>query len=72
MARQTFRHMITRALAKNPDMIDTNSTGGTMGGLCAQLIKQLRQAGYKGVICVPALPPPGAVEEVVPENYRVH
>jgi len=66
-----FAPMITRALAKNPDMIDTNSTGGTMGGLCAQLIKQLRQAGYKGVIYVPALPPPRAVEEVVPENYRV-
>jgi branched-chain amino acid transport system substrate-binding protein len=66
-----FAPMITRALAKNPDMIDTNSTGGTMGGLCAQLIKQLRQAGYKGIIYVPALPPPRAVEEVVPENYRV-
>jgi ABC-type branched-subunit amino acid transport system substrate-binding protein len=65
-----FAPMIARALARNPDIIDTNSTGGTMGGLCAQLIKQLRQAGYKGVICVPALPPPGAVEEVVPERYR--
>ena len=66
-----FTPFIARALSKNPDLIDTNSTGGTMGGLCAQLIKQLRQAGYKGVIYVPALPPPGAVEEVVPENFRV-
>jgi branched-chain amino acid transport system substrate-binding protein len=65
-----FSPFITRAMAKNPDIIDTNSTGGNMGGLCAQLIKQLRQAGYKGIIMVPALPPPGAVEEVVPENYR--
>jgi branched-chain amino acid transport system substrate-binding protein len=65
-----FSPMITRVLAKNPDIIDTNSTGGNMGGLCAQLIKQLRQAGYKGIIVVPALPPPGAVEEVVPEQYR--
>ena len=65
-----FSPFITRALAKKPDAIDTNSTGGNMGGLCAQLIKQLRQAGYQGVIYVPALPPPGAVEEVVPENYR--
>jgi branched-chain amino acid transport system substrate-binding protein len=65
-----FSPFITRAMAKNPDIIETNSTGGNMGGLCAQLIKQLRQAGYKGVIWVPALPPPGAVEEVVPENYR--
>ncbi|HUL32098.1 MAG TPA: ABC transporter substrate-binding protein [Thermodesulfobacteriota bacterium] len=65
-----FSPMITRVLAKNPDIIDTNSTGGNMGGLCAQLIKQLRQAGYKGMIVVPALPPPGAVEEVVPSQYR--
>jgi branched-chain amino acid transport system substrate-binding protein len=65
-----FSPFITRALAKNPDIIDTNSTGGNMGGLCAQLIKQLRQAGFKGIIWVPALPPPGAVQEVVPEQYR--
>ena len=65
-----FSPFITRALAKNPDIIDTNSTGGNMGGLCALLIKQLRQAGFKGLIWVPALPPPGAVEEVVAENYR--
>ena len=65
-----FSPMITRVLAKNPDIIDTNSTGGNMGGLCAQLIKQLRQAGYRGIIVVPALPPPGAVEEVVPKQYR--
>ena len=65
-----FSPMIARALAKKPDVIDTSSTGGTMGGLCAQLIKQLRQAGYKGIIMVPALPPPGVVAEVVPEKDR--
>ncbi len=65
-----FSPFITRVLAKNPDIVDTSSTGGNMGGLCAQLIKQLRQAGFKGVIWVPAQPPPGATEEVVPENYR--
>ena len=41
-----------------------------MGGLCAQLIKQLRQAGFNGLIWIPALPPPRAVQEVVPEQYR--
>jgi branched-chain amino acid transport system substrate-binding protein len=65
-----FSPFITRALAKHPDIIDTNSTGGNMGGLCAQLIKQLRQAGFKGIIWVPALPPPGAVQEVVPDKDR--
>jgi branched-chain amino acid transport system substrate-binding protein len=65
-----FSPFITRALAKNPDIVDTSSTGGNMGGLCAQLIKQLRQAGFKGLIWVPAQPPPGATEEVVPEKLR--
>ena len=65
-----FSPFITRVLAKKPDIVETSSTGGNMGGLCAQLIKQLRQAGFKGLIAVPALPPPGAVEEVVPEQYR--
>ena len=41
-----------------------------MGGLCAQLVKQLRQAGFKGLIWVPASTAPGVVDEVVPENYR--
>ena len=36
----------------------------------AEVIKQLRQAGYKGIIWVPALPPPGTVEEIVPEKDR--
>ncbi len=67
---QDFSPMITRALAKKPDIIETNSTGGNMGGLCALLIKQLRQAGYKGIIWVPALPPPGTMEEIVPDKDR--
>ena len=65
-----FSPFVTRVLAKKPYIIETGGTGGSMGGLCAQLIKQLREAGFKGLICVPALPPPGAVEEVVPEQYR--
>ncbi len=65
-----FSPFITRVMAKKPDIVETNSTGGNMGGLCAQLVKQLREAGYKGIIAVPALPPPGAMQEVVPEKSR--
>ena len=64
-----FMPFITRALAKNPDIIDTSNTGGDMGALAALLIKQLREAGYKGIIWMTTPPPPGAVEEVVPEKY---
>lgn len=64
-----FMPVITRALAKKPDIIDTSSTGGAMGGLCALLIKQLREAGFRGIISVPTAPPPGVVEEVVPKEY---
>jgi branched-chain amino acid transport system substrate-binding protein len=66
-----FSPFITRVLARKPDIVDTSSTGGSMGGLCAQLIKQLRQAGFKGIIWVPATAPPGTVEEVVPKEYRI-
>ena len=65
-----FSPYISRVLAKNPDIIDTNTTGGDMGALAALLLKQLREAGYKGIIWMPTPPPPGAVEEVVPDNYR--
>ncbi len=64
-----FMPVITRALTKRPDIIDTNSTGGAMGGMCALLIKQLRQAGFNGIISVPTAPPPGVVEEVVPKEF---
>jgi branched-chain amino acid transport system substrate-binding protein len=66
-----FSPFITRVLAKRPDIVETSSTGGSMGGLCAQLIKQLRQSGFKGIIWVPTTAPPGTVEQVVPKEYRV-
>lgn len=66
---EDFMPVISRALAKNPDIIDTSSTGGAMGGVCALLIKQLREAGFNGIISVPTAPPPGTVEEVVPKEY---
>jgi len=65
-----FMPYIARVLPRNPDIIDTGGTGGGMGALAALLIKQLREAGYEGIIWMPAPPPPGAVEEVVPEAYR--
>jgi len=64
-----FTSVISRALAKNPDIVDTSSTGGSMGAMCALLVKQLRQAGFKGIIMIPAVPPPGLIEEVVPKEY---
>jgi len=71
MDTQDFMPMISRALAKKPDILDTSSTGGTMGGMCCLLIKQLRESGYNGIIWSPTVPPPGVMEEVVPEKYRV-
>ncbi len=64
-----FMPTISRALAKNPDIIDTSNVGGIMGGKCALLIKQLREAGFKGIIWIPAPPAPGIMEETVPKEY---
>jgi branched-chain amino acid transport system substrate-binding protein len=65
-----FMPVITRVLAKNPDIIDTNYTGGDLGALLALIYKQIREAGYKGIIWSPTPPNPGAVEEIVPVEYR--
>lgn len=60
--------VITRALAKNPDIIDICCTGG-MAGIGSSSIKQLRQEGFKGPILVPLPPSRRETEEVVPQQY---
>ncbi len=67
---KNFMPVISRVLAKNPDIIDTSFTAGDLGALSALLIKQIREAGYKGLIWMPTPPPPGSVEEVVPLQYQ--
>ncbi len=64
-----FMPVISRVLAKNPDAIDTGSTGGSMVGLCGLLIKQLREAGFAGPILMPTSTQIQAFEEVVPSKY---
>ncbi len=64
-----FTPIISRVLPKNPDIIDTSSTGSTMGAASPLLIKQIRQAGFKGLILCPTLPPPQVMQEVVPKQY---
>jgi len=65
-----FMPIITRALAKKPDIVDTAGTAGDMGGICALLIKQLREAGFNGVIWARTVPPIPVMMEVVPDKYR--
>lgn len=63
-----FSPYITRALAKKPDFIDTGGTAGDMGGGCALLIKQLREAGFKGLIWARTVPPIPVMTEIVPKQ----
>ena len=65
-----FMPYVSRALAKNPDIIDMGGTGGDMGATSALLIKQLREAGFTGIISAAALPPPDVTMEVVPAKDR--
>ncbi len=60
--------VISRALAKNPDIVDTCCTGG-MAGVGSLSIKQLRQEGFNGLIVVPLPPSRRETEEVVPKEY---
>ncbi len=61
-----FTPVIARILPKKPDIIDTGNIGGVMGGLDAALIKQIRQAGFNGIIFIPAAPPEEMMEQTVP------
>jgi branched-chain amino acid transport system substrate-binding protein len=65
-----FMPVISRVLAKKPDIVDTAGTAGDMGGMCALLIKQLRGAGFNGVIMARTVPPVPVMMEVVPERFR--
>jgi ABC-type branched-subunit amino acid transport system substrate-binding protein len=65
-----FGPYITRVLAKSPDIIDTSFTAGDFGALAALMVKQIREAGFEGIIWMPTPPPPGSVEEVVPLRYQ--
>ncbi len=60
-----FMPVISRVLAKNPDVVDTGSTGG-MTGVCGTLIKQLREAGFEGPITIAVNTDIPTVEQVVP------
>lgn len=60
--------VIARGLTQNPDVVDL-CCAGAMAGLGSVLIKQLREAGFKGPIIVPTSPSRGEVEEVVPKEY---
>lgn len=69
ISTKDFSPMISKLLAGNPDIIDTGSTGGSAGALVCVLIKQLREAGYKGIIMVPASPVIPTFTEIVPQRY---
>jgi branched-chain amino acid transport system substrate-binding protein len=64
-----FSPVISRVLAKNPDIIDLAQLG-TLGGLGGLEIKQIRQAGFKGIIMVPGAVPEQVIAEVVPKEYQ--
>ena len=70
MTTKDFMPIISRVLTKKPDIIDTSTIGGAMGGMCCLLIKQSRESGFDGFVWSPTVPPPGSMEEVVPEKYR--
>lgn len=54
MSTKDFMPIIQRVLAKKPDVIDTASALGDLGATGILLVKQLREAGFKGPILVRA------------------
>ena len=64
-----FSPVIERMLAKKPDVVDTSGSGGAMGAVIPIMVKQLRQAGFEGIVWQPTVPPPGVMEDAVPKQY---
>lgn len=67
---QDFNPVIGRILAQKPDVVDTSNMGATMGAGGALFMKQLRQAGYNGIIWTIAPPPLPLLEQMVPPEQR--
>ncbi len=72
MGTRDFSPMITRTLAKYPDIIDTASIGGKLGGLVADITRQIREAGFKGIIMCPTGASIGPWEQIVPPQHRTN
>lgn len=64
-----FSSSVQRLIAKKPDVVEIAGSGGAMGAVVPILVKQLRQAGYDGLIWMPSVPPPGVMEAAVPKQY---
>jgi branched-chain amino acid transport system substrate-binding protein len=63
-----FMPVLSRVLAKNPDVIDVAQLG-SLGGVGALEVKQIREAGFKGIILVPGSVLNETMEEVIPKEY---
>jgi ABC-type branched-subunit amino acid transport system substrate-binding protein len=63
-----FAPIVARIMAKKPDMVNITGSGGGMGPLMGLFTKQLREGGFKGIIWMPTVPPPG-IMDTVPKAY---
>jgi len=69
METKDFMPVIARVLPKKPDIIDLAGSG-TMGATGCLLVKQLREAGFNGILWSPSALPISVMMEVIPEEYR--
>jgi len=64
-----FSTVAAKILEKKPDIVDTAGCGPTVSAIAAVFVKQLRQAGFDGIVWMPMSAPPGSMEEAVPKQY---
>ena len=65
---QDFAPYAQKLLTYNPDIIDLGGSGGAAAAVVGTMIKQIREAGYKGIFVLPTAPPPGILD-TVPVEY---
>jgi branched-chain amino acid transport system substrate-binding protein len=63
-----FAPFAQKLMTYNADIIDLSGCGGATGALEGTMIKQIREAGFKGIILQPTVPPPG-IMETIPAEY---
>lgn len=63
-----FAPFAQRVLSYKPDIIDLNASAAMLGPGAATMIKQIREAGFEGIIMCPTPPPPD-IMATLPSQY---
>lgn len=68
MGTSDFAPFAQKLIAYDTDIIELSGGGGATGALQGTVVKQIREAGFTGIIVQPTVPPPG-IMDTIPQEY---